>query len=103
MFVADYFARTRLLKPAVSDWAVAQMSDYKAIFTNLGSTTSDSDGTTYDDNVNAYITGVGGTSLSGYYWSATEIGGSNAWLFTKLMWTNIPMTNPLYVRPVLGF
>jgi len=93
---------TTLGTTAVSDWAVAQKSDYQAIFTNLGSTTSDSDGTTYDDNVNAYITGVGGTSLSGYYWSATEIDG-NAWCFTKLMCTNIPMTYPLYVRPVLGF
>ena len=88
---------------AVSDWAVAQQSDYEAIFTNLGSTNSDSNGTTYDDNVNAYITGVGGTSLSSYYWSATEIGGSNAWCFTKLTWTNIYKTYSLNVRPVLGF
>ena len=93
---------TTLGTTAVSDWAVAQKSDYQAIFVNLGSTEHDGDGYTYDDNVNAYITGVGGTSLSGYYWSATEIDG-NAWCFTKLMCTNIPMTYPLYVRPVLGF
>lgn len=37
----------------VSNWCVAQKSDYEAIFTNLGSTTGDSDGTTYDGNVNA--------------------------------------------------
>ena len=58
---------------AVSDWAVAQKSDYEAIFTNLGSTTGDKDGKTYDGNVNAYITtGVGGTALDGNYWSATK-------------------------------
>ena len=90
---------------AVSDWAVAQMSDYQAIFQNLGSTEydSDSEGYTYDANVNAYITGVGGTSIDGYYWSATKFDGDNAWLFTKLWWPNIPMTYTLYVRPVLGF
>ena len=53
---------TALGSTAVSDWCVAQKSDYEEIFTNLGSTTGDSDGKTYDANVNAYITtGVGGT------------------------------------------
>ena len=96
---------TTLGTTAVSDWAVAQMSDYKAIFQNLGSTEYDSEaeGDTYDANVNAYITGVGGTSIDGYYWSATKFDGDNAWLFKKLWWANIPMTYPLYVRPVLGF
>lgn len=89
---------------AVSDWAVAQESDYEAIFTNLGSTTIDSDGTVYDANVNAYITtGVGGTALDGYYWSATEFGGGKAWLFTKTFWPCLDMTLCLNVRPVLGF
>ena len=95
---------TTLGETTVSNWAVAQYSDYEAIFTNLGSTNSDSDGKTYDGNVNAYITtGIGGTALSGYYWSATAIGGSNAWCFTKLMWNNIYKTYSLNVRPVLGF
>ena len=94
---------TTLGTTAVSDWAVAQKSDYEAIFTNLGSTASDSDGTTYDDNVNAYITGVGGTSIDGYYWSATKFDGDYAWLFKKAWWANLPMTYSLYVRPVLGF
>ena len=83
---------------------MAQKSDYEAIFTNLGSTTIDSDGTVYDANVNAYITtGVGGTALDGYYWSATEDGDGTAWLFTKAFWPCLPMTYTLYVRPVLGF
>ena len=96
---------TTLGTTAVSDWAVAQMSDYKAIFQNLGSTEYDSsaEGYTYDANVNAYITGVGGTSIDGYYWSATKFDGEYAWLFTKRWWANIPMTYTLYVRPVLGF
>ena len=95
---------TTLGTTAVSDWAVAQKSDYEAIFTNLGSTTIDSDGTVYDANVNAYITtGVGGTALDGYYWSATEDGDGTAWLFTKAFWPCLPMTYTLYVRPVLGF
>ena len=87
----------------MSNWAVAQKSDYEAIFTNLGSTTDDGAGKTYDANVNAYITGVGGTSIDGYYWSATKFDGDYAWLFKKLWWANIPMTYTLYVRPVLGF
>jgi hypothetical protein len=93
---------TTLGTTAVSDWAVAQKSDYEEIFVNLGSTESDSYGTTYDDNVNAYITGVGGTSLSMYYWSATESGGGNA-CFTKIGWGDTDMTYSLKVRPVLGF
>ena len=94
---------TTLGTTAVSNWAVAQKSDYEAIFTNLGSTTDDGAGKTYDANVNAYITGVGGTSIDGYYWSATKFDGDYAWLFKKLWWANIPMTYTLYVRPVLGF
>ena len=93
---------TTLGTTAVSNWAVAQKSDYEAIFQNLGSTEYDS-GYTYDANVNAYITGVGGTSIDGYYWSATKFDGDYAWLFKKLWWANLPMTYPLYVRPVLGF
>ncbi|MBQ6771687.1 MAG: hypothetical protein IJP44_12015 [Bacteroidales bacterium] len=66
---------TTLGATTVSNWAVAQKSDYEAIFINLGSTTGNSKGKTYDSNVNAYITtGVGGTALSGRYWSATVCG-----------------------------
>ena len=53
---------------AMSNWAVAQKSDYEAIFTNLGSTAAYWDGKPYDANVNAYITtGVGGAALYGEY------------------------------------
>ena len=91
----------------VSNWCVAQKSDYEAIFTNLGSTTGDSNGTTYDDNVNAYITtGVGGTAMAGDYWSATEYaeyGGWYAWGFHSYSWVNYFTTGSDSVRPVLGF
>ena len=75
---------------AVSNWAVAQKSDYEAIFTNLGSTKYD-DGMTYDANVNAYITtGVGGTAISYRCWSATENGSNTAWGFYSEFWNCVP-------------
>ncbi|MBR3522417.1 MAG: hypothetical protein IKN75_07895 [Prevotella sp.] len=98
---------TTLGEIAVSNWAVAQKSDYEAIFTNLGSTTGDSAGKTYDGNVNAYITtGVGGTAIDvfeDYYWSATEEEGDRAWLFRSNWWNIDGKTYCYSVRPVLGF
>ena len=96
---------TALGTTAVSNWAVAQKSDYEAIFTNLGSTKSDTFGTTYDDNVNAYITtGVGGAELSSGYFSATEhLEGLAAWAFTSDYWQSQMQTVSYRVRPVLGF
>ena len=91
----------------VSNWCVAQKSDYEEIFVNLGSTTGNSNGTTYDGNVNAYITtGVGGTAMAGSYWSATEYYeyvGHYAWGFYSDSWTNYFTTGSDSVRPVLGF
>ena len=88
----------------VSDWAVAQKSDYEAIFTNFGTTAGDQDGMTYDGNVNAYITtGVGGTEMSITYWSATGYNENKAWNFDSNSW-NYPIKTKSYnVRPVLGF
>ena len=95
---------TALGETTVSNWAVAQKSDYEAIFTNLGSTTADSDGTTYDGNVNAYITtGVGGTAITDVYWSATYRQGNICWSFDYISWGNYNKTDNLRVRPVLGF
>ena len=88
----------------VSSWCVAQKSDYEEIFTNLGSTTGDYRGKTYDTNVNAYITtGVGGTAMDGAYWSATEYGGRYAWGFYRYSWINYFTTGSDSVRPVLAF
>jgi hypothetical protein len=96
---------TTLGATAVSNWAVAQKNDYEAIFTNLGSTTGNNNGKTYDANVNAYITiGVGGTALStGPYLSATEYNSSFAWRFNTANWANYGKSSARGVRPVLGF
>ncbi len=103
---ANLTSYTMLGETAVSDWAVAQKSDYEAIFTNLGSTTGNSNGMTYDGNVNAYITtGVGGTAISGpgYYWSATEFDGNRAWHFGSDYWFDNLKILSDSVRPVLAF
>ena len=95
---------TTLGSTAVSNWCVAQKSDYKAIFVNLGSTTGDSEGKTYDGNVNAYITtGVGGTAISGSYWSATEGDNTIALYFASIYWYYSNKKYSSSVRPVLGF
>ena len=94
---------TTLGETAVSNWAVAQKSDYEAIFQNLGSTINDG-GYTYDGNVNAYITtGVGGTAITSGYWSATYDGGNNSWIFFSEYWESYIKSNSVKVRPVLGF
>ena len=95
---------TTLGETAVSNWCVAQKSDYDAIFTNLGSTTGDYDGNTYDANVNDYIiTGVGGTAISGSYWSATEESDDAVWDFYSDAWYYDFKTRSNSVRPVLAF
>ena len=93
---------TTLGSTTVSNWCVAQKSDYEAIFTNLGSTTGDPK--SFDNNVNAYITtGVGGTAMSAYYWSASLDGDGNGWSFWDPYWNGGITGNPRNLRPVLGF
>ena len=94
---------TTLGETTVSNWAVAQKDDYEAIFINFGSTTRDNDGTTYDANVNAYFTGVGGTERDGSYWSATEYNASVARIFGKGCWDGGSKSSSFSVWPVLGF
>ncbi|MBR4594317.1 MAG: hypothetical protein IKO33_07050, partial [Bacteroidaceae bacterium] len=94
---------TTLGETTVSNWCVAQKSDYEAIFENLGSTRGDESGKTYDANVNAYITGAGGTAIESIYWSATEVYDYYGWYFLAGYWH---WRNKAYidkVRPVLGF
>ena len=94
---------TTLGETTVSNWCVAQKSDYEVIFTNLGSTTGEN-GNTYNANVNDYITtGVGGTAISGNYWSATARGGNYMWLFRSSGWGDHIYSVTLSVRPVLAF
>ena len=104
--LTSYFWLTRAVSDLipVSNWCVAQKRDYDEIFVNLGSTDVNSNGTTYDGNVNAYITtGVGGTAMtSNNYWSATEYDVNFAWNF-GYSWAELGKTNSLNVRPVLGF
>ena len=102
---ANLTSYTALGTTAVSNWAVAQKSDYEAIFQNLGSTIND-DGYTYDGNVNAYITtGVGGTALDYiyWYWSATEYNDERGWVLKSNYWDDRPKDNWFRVRPVLAF
>ena len=94
---------TALGETTVSNWAVAQKSDYVPIFVNLGSTTGDSEGKTYDGNVNAYFTGVGGTERSNSYWSTTESDASHAWYFGGGCWDASNKSGSFSVWPVLGF
>ncbi len=96
---------TTLGETAVSNWAVAQKSDYEAIFQNLGSTTNVGGGYTCDGNVNAYITtGVGGAAISFGCWSATEYDNAEAWYFYNEYWSQDSKDDEnRRVRPVLGF
>ena len=96
---------TELGSTTVSDWCLALKSDYEAIFINLGSAKHDSDGYTFDANVNAYITtGVGGTAISesDRYWSATE-DGSYVWASSSDYWNRCSKSSTCSLRPVLGF
>ena len=87
----------------VSSWCVAQKDVYSAIFQNLGSTKYDG-GYTYDANVNAYITtGVGGTAMAAFYWSATEDDDYVAWVCYSGYWQIYFKTYSGSVRPVLAF
>ncbi len=101
---------TMLGATAVTNWGVAQKYEYNEIFTNLGSTTGDENGKTFDANVNAYITGAGGTAMgdnTGFrdlYWSATTTGNNTAWGFTDKVWdSHLAKGAARNVRPVLGF
>ena len=94
---------TTLGSTTVSNWCVAQKADYSAIFTNLGSEKYDSDGYTYDDNVNAFITGIGGTAISGSYWSATEYDDGGGYCFESKYWNYGNKGYPGRLRPVLAF
>jgi len=92
---------TTLGSTGVSNWCVAQESDYEAIFKNLG---YEGYNYTYDANVNAYITtGVGGTAISGKCWSATKYNNDYALEFGSESWYNSKKSNSDNVRPVLGF
>ena len=96
---------TSLGNVSVSNWAVAQISDYSEIFYNLGSQTTCQYGYVYDSIVNSVLTACsGGTGFSGTYWSAT-IGGSGdlANWFSSSNWGQYYTSQSYNVRPVLAF
>lgn len=87
----------------VSNWAVAQKSDYEEIFKNLGSASNYS-GYTYDNNVNDYLTtGVGGVALSKLYLSATTYNTPYDFWFFGEMWFCADLSFSIKVRPVIAF
>ena len=98
---------TTLGKTPVSNWALAQKSDYEEIFKNLGSTTGNNDGKVYDDNVNAYITtGTGGRKIrtNRGFWSATKASDGGLWYFDWEGWYICSEQDySMCIRPVLGF
>jgi hypothetical protein len=94
---------TKLGSTEVSNWALAQKSDYEAIFKNLGAAFH-YNGYTYDDNVNAFFTtGVGGTALSKLYLSATTHNSSYDFWFFGEIWFNSDFSPSINVRPILAF
>lgn len=95
---------TKLGNTIVSNWCVAQKSDYESIFKNLGSTRGDEDGLTYDDNVNAYFkNSMGARKLGGVYLSATECDRGTSWDYHEGMWFSRAKSMGDHLRPVLGF
>ena len=97
---------TKLGSTAVSDWCVAQKSDYSDIFKNLGSESSGKDGYVYDKNVNAYINIKKSIfehqSLYSEYWTATESTRFDGWAFDDY-WIYKTKSMEIHIRPVLGF
>ena len=96
---------TELGNTTVSNWAVAQKSDYEAIFTNLGSVEGNDDGLTCDANVEAYIKGdVGGAGFFGSYWTASQrSSGGEGWAFSEGHWFLGINEKSQRVRPILAF
>ena len=107
---------TSLGSTTVSNWGVASSSDYDTIFKNLGSQkknsdiyTYESEGYTYDSNVNAYFINSGGCGFDGNYLSCSSAysdgGGPRAWAFGTEYWMSIRKNSyeSYHVRPLLAF
>ena len=95
---------TSLGSVSVSNWAVAQVSDYSEIFRDLGIPTTCQYGYVYDSKVNSVITACsGGTGLSGKYWSATPGSGDYGTWFNNSTWGQYYNNQSYNVRPVLAF
>ena len=85
-------------KPDGANWYVATQPIYSGIFQALGSSDS------YNAASNAFITtNVGGTELSGSYWTTTEYSGMHGKTFEDGRLWQLGKTNSNKVRPVLKF
>ena len=97
---------TLLGSVSVSNWAVAEVSDYSEMFRALGTPTSCTYGYVYDSKVNARLTACsGGTGLSDKYWSATlgnATEGYGVW-FNNSTWGQYYSNQSYKVRPVIAF
>ena len=94
--------------PAGTTWKILTFNDYSLVFAAMGSTGGSFGGTSYDSNVNTYITAAGGDALSGPYWSSELCGGGTGagygWTFSDSRWyagSNMPNSSSLNVRSVL--
>ena len=91
-------------KPNGANWYVATQPIYSGIFQNLGSTTSGNGGYSYDGTSNAFITtNVGGTALSGAYWTTTVYGSMFGRAFNASGLSQGGKAAIYKVRPVLKF
>ncbi len=94
---------TTLGEIPVSNWGVANYGPYSGIFLNLDSNKDYSDVYLYDNNVNAYITGAGGTALSGNYITLDDDGGSYAYDFGDSSYGPTGYSHLKNVRPIIAF
>ena len=94
---------TTLGEIPVSNWGVANYGPYSGIFLNLDSNKDYSDVYLYDNNVNAYITGAGGTALSGNYITLDDDGGSYAYDFDDSSYGPTGYSHLKNVRPIIAF
>ena len=89
--------------PTGTAWKVLNKANYEAVFVAMGSTTGDSDGKTYDSNVNSKITAAGGSGLSGGYWSSQEDDAGRGWNFYESYWYGNNKGISSHVRPALAW
>lgn len=92
--------------PKGTTWKVLNKANYEKVFVTMGSKKADSNGTTYDANVNSKITAAGGSGLSGDYWTSQEYSDRGGWAFGEesCWWTGnnyYGKSNRTHVRPAL--
>ena len=91
--------------PAGTTWKILNKANYISIFEAMGSTQGNSDGKSYDSNVNAYITAAGGAGLSGVYLCTQEYNPRPIyeWNFSNIWYAAWTHDYSVKVRPVLAW